>query len=138
MHLLADNPLFKIVTPEAFAGVKVPAAGQYATPIAVTYVPGIVDGSDHLVVESSGGSATIELHGGSPPSVRTSPATILDFGPGLTHDPHELPLTVNNVKKYNQQLDLTIQDMVMADPNSVFTVVRSGDLPMSERIAVSM
>ncbi len=111
VKVYGGNPMFSIATAPA-AGDRIGATSTLANAIRIEYLPGMVKGSDLLVVESSGGTATAELRGGSPPVLLTEPEDVLDFGDHLSSTAdYYLPVRIKNVATYHQQLPLTIRSI---------------------------
>ena len=106
------NPMFQLEDVSSLLGTEIPGNTDLEDAITVTYVPSAVSASDFLIVESSGGNAQAELRGGSPPSLQTFPAGLLDFGTNLpvTEDYWE-KVQVLNIHKFNQQLPLTVSGL---------------------------
>lgn len=136
------NGLFTLVNGDAFAGLVVPKAGSLSTLVEITYNPDgnplcpttMAECSDNLVVESDSGTVKAVLQGGSPAVLKSTPASAVDFnassgGDPLDHNDHYETLKLTNVATYNQQLDLTLKDLVLDDSRKAFSVVTSGTLP---------
>ncbi|MGI5863191.1 MAG: choice-of-anchor D domain-containing protein [Myxococcales bacterium] len=111
VKIYGGNPMFSIAKAPA-SGARIGPTSTLADAIQIEYVPGPVKGSDLLVVESSGGTATAELRGGSPPVLLTEPEDVLDFGDHLSSTTdYYLPVKIKNVATYHRQLPLTIRSI---------------------------
>lgn len=128
------NPMFKLTKWPA-TGTKIPANGSLPGAIEVEYLPGLKIGSDFLVVDSSGGTATAEIRGGSPPVIRTDPEAFLDFGTKLSTTKEDTKdVKIFNVETYNKQLPLTVAS-VEIDSRPPSNAAKTFDIPAGSTLA---